>query len=127
MTYFWSIASAANMAQGGAALAVAFKSKNKNTKALAFPSGISALLGITEPAIFGVNLRFMKPFIAGSIGAACAALYASVVGLGATGTGVTGIFGILLTLHAPIHYLIMSAIAIGVSFGLTMILGIKED
>ncbi len=127
MTYFWSIASAANMAQGGAALAVAVKSKNKNTKALALPSGISALLGITEPAIFGVNLRFIRPFIAGSIGAACAALYASIVGLGATGTGVTGIFGILLTLHAPLHYIIMAAIAIGVSFVLTIILGIKED
>lgn len=127
MTYFLPIASAANIAQGGAALAVAFKSKNKNTKALALPAGISALLGITEPAIFGVNLRFGKPFIAASIGAAVAALYAAIVGLGATGTGVTGIFGILLTLHAPLQYIIMFAIALGVSFGLTMILGINED
>ncbi|RDY28975.1 PTS beta-glucoside transporter subunit IIBCA [Romboutsia weinsteinii] len=127
LTYFLPIASAANIAQGGAALAVAFKTKNKNIKSLALPAGISALLGITEPAIFGVNLRFGKPFVAASIGAACAALYAAIVGLGATGTGVTGIFGILLTLQAPLQYIIMFAIAIGVSFALTMVLGFKED
>ncbi len=127
LTYFLPIASAANIAQGGAALGVFVKTKNKKTKSLALPAAISALLGITEPAIFGVNLRYGKPFIAASIGAAFAALYAALVGLGATGTGVTGIFGILLTLHAPIQYIIMFAIALSVSFALTIVLGIKED
>ena len=126
-TYWLPIASAANLAQGGAALAVAVKSKNKKIKALAFPAALSSMLGITEPAIFGVNLRFMKPFIAGSIGAAAGALYAALIGLGATGTGVTGIFGILLPLHAPVHYIIMMAISIGVAFGLTFILGFDEN
>ena len=126
-TYWLPIASAANLAQGGAALAVAVKSKNKKIKALAFPAALSSMLGITEPAIFGVNLRFMKPFIAGSIGAAAGALYAALIGLGATGTGVTGIFGILLHLHAPVHYIIMMAISIGVAFGLTFILGFDEN
>ncbi len=126
-TYWLPLASAANVAQGGAALAVALKTKNKKLKSMALPSSLSAFMGITEPAIFGVNLRYVKPFIAASIGAACGALYASIVGLGATGTGVTGIFGILLHLHSPLNYIITMAISISVSFVLTWILGIKED
>lgn len=127
MTYWLPLASAANVAQGGAALAVAFKSKNKKMKSVALPSALSACMGITEPAIFGVNLRFGKPFIAASIGGACGALYASIVGLGATGTGVTGIFGILLHLHNPLNYIIAMAIAFGVAFIITGILGFEEE
>ncbi|SCH04324.1 PTS transporter subunit EIIC [Romboutsia sp. 1001713B170207_170306_H8] len=126
-SYFVPIACAANISQGGAALGVALRTKNPKTKALALPAALSALLGITEPAIFGVNLRYMRPFVAAAIGSACASLYAAVVGLGATGTGVTGIFGILLTLHAPLHYAILFAIAFCVSLVLTMIFGIKEE
>lgn len=127
MTYWLPLASAANVAQGGAALAVAFKTKNKKMKSVALPSALSACMGITEPAIFGVNLRYGRPFMAASIGGACGALYASIVGLGATGTGVTGIFGILLHLHNPLNYIITLAIAFGVSFVATGILGFKED
>lgn len=127
LTFWLPLASAANVAQGGAALAVAFKSKNQKMKSVALPSALSACMGITEPAIFGVNLRLVKPFIAASIGGACGALYASIVNLGATGTGVTGIFGILLHLHSPLHYVIAMAIAFGVAFVLTGILGFKED
>lgn len=126
-TYWLPLASAANVAQGGAALAVAVKSKNKKMKSVALPSALSACMGITEPAIFGVNLRYGKPFIAASIGGACGALYASIVGLGATGTGVTGIFGILLHLHNPLNYVIAMAIAFGVAFVMTGILGFKEE
>ena len=79
-------------------------------------------MGITEPAIFGVNLRFFKPFIAGCIGGGCGALYASIVHLGAKGTGVTGIFGILLCLNQPVQYLIEMAIAVGVAFAVSFIL-----
>ena len=57
-------------AQAGATLAVAVKSKSQKVKALAFPATISALLGITEPAIFGVNLRYVKPFVI-ALGAGC--------------------------------------------------------
>lgn len=127
LTFWLPLASAANVAQGGAALAVALKSKNKKMKAVALPSALSACMGITEPAIFGVNLRLVRPFIAASIGGACGALYASIVNLGATGTGVTGIFGILLHLHRPIQYIIAMAIAFGVAFVLTGILGFRED
>ncbi len=126
MTYWLPLASAANVAQGSAALAVALKTKNKKLKSMALPSSLSAFMGITEPAIFGVNMRFFKPFVAASIGGGCGALYASIVGLGATGTGVTGIFGILLHLHRPMQYIITLAIAIGISFVLTWIIW-KED
>lgn len=129
VTYWLPLASAANVAQGAAALAVAVKSKDKKIKALALPSSLSAFMGITEPAIFGVNLRFFKPFIAGCIGGGCGALYASIVHLGAKGTGVTGIFGILLCLNQPVQYLIEMAIAVGVAFAVSFILykDKKED
>lgn len=127
LTFWLPLASAANVAQGGAALAVGLKSKNKKTKSVALPSALSACMGITEPAIFGVNLRLGKPFIAASIGGACGALYASIIHLGATGTGVTGIFGILLHLNRPLQYVIAMAIAFGVAFVLTGIFGFKED
>ena len=114
VTYWLPLASAANVAQGAAALAVGIK--YQKVKSLALPSSLSAFMGITEPAIFGVNLRFFKPFIAGCIGGGCGALYASLVHLGAKGTGVTGIFGILLCLNQPLQYIIEMAISVGVAF-----------
>ena len=122
VTYWLPLASAANIAQGAAALAVALKSKDKKIKSLALPSSLSAFMGITEPAIFGVNLRFFKPFIAGCIGGGCGALYASIVHLGAKGTGVTGIFGILLCLDSPVQYIIEMLIAVGVAFAISFVL-----
>lgn len=127
LTFWLPLASAANVAQGGAALAVALKTKNKKLKSMALPASLSAFMGITEPAIFGVNLRYLRPFIAGSIGGACGALYASIVGLGATGTGVTGIFGILLHLHRPVQYILTVVIAAGVAFVVSWILGIPDE
>ena len=79
-----------------------------------------------EPAIFGVNLRFGKPFVMGCIGGAFGALFASVTGLGATGTGVTGIFGILLCLNNPVSYILMFVIAFGAAFVLTWLFGYKD-
>lgn len=122
VTYWLPLASAANVAQGAAALAVALKSKDKKVKSLARPSSLSAFMGITEPAIFGVNLRFFKPFIAGCIGGGCGALYASIVHLGAKGTGVTGIFGILLCLDEPVQYFIEMVIAVGVAFVISFLI-----
>ena len=122
VTYWLPLASAANVAQGAAALAVGIKSKDKKIKSLALPSSLSAFMGITEPAIFGVNLRFFKPFIAGCIGGGCGALYASLVHLGAKGTGVTGIFGILLCLNQPLQYLIEMVIAVGVAFAILFVI-----
>ena len=122
VTYWLPIASAANIAQGGACLAVALKTKSDKTKALAVPAGISCLLGITEPAIFGVNLPNLKPFACGMAGSACGALMCFIFHLAASGTGVTGIFGILLCIAQPVQYAIMFAVAFGVAFGLSMVL-----
>ena len=122
VTNWLPLASAANVAQGAAALAVGVKSKDQKIKSLALPSSLSAFMGITEPAIFGVNLRFFKPFIAGCIGGGCGALYASLVHLGAKGTGVTGIFGILLCLNQPLQYIIEMAISVGVAFVISFII-----
>lgn len=122
VTYWLPIASAANIAQGGACLAVSLRTKSDKTKALAVPSGISCLLGITEPAIFGVNLPKIKPFVAGMIGSACGAFCCFLFNLAASGTGVTGIFGILLCIQQPIQYAIMFAVAFGVAFGITSVI-----
>ncbi len=127
VTYWLPLASAANIGQGAATLAVALKTKNQKTKSVALPSALSAFMGITEPAIFGVNMRFFKPFICGSIGGAVGALYASIFGLGASGTGVTGIFGLLLFLHSPLNYIIMMVITVAVAFTLTWMFGYKDE
>lgn len=125
-TYWLPIASAANVAQGGACLAVAIKSRKAKVKSVAFPSALSCMLGITEPAIFGVNIRFMKPFIFGSIGGAVGACLASIMHLGASATGVTGLFAVLLHLHAPVQYIIVIGSAAAVAFILTWFFGYKD-
>ena len=122
LTFWLPLASAANIAQGAACLAVGVKSKKQKNKSLCLPSALSAFMGITEPAIFGVNIRFFRPFIAGCIGGACGAMYASVAHLGASGTGVTGIFGILLCLNMPVAYIIMFLISAGVAFGVSWLI-----
>lgn len=112
------IATAANVAQG----AVALKTRNKKTKSMAFPASLSAFLGITEPAIFGVNVRYMTPFIAGCIGGAAGALVAGICGIGASAYGITGIFGFLITTHYTLQYAIEMIVAAGVAFIISWIL-----
>ena len=120
------IASAANFAQFGACLAVAIKCRNAKLKSVALPSSLSASLGITEPAIFGVNFRFMKPFIAGVVGGAVGALFGSLTGLGATTYGVTGIPGLLAINNIPV-YVIELLISSGIAFAVTMVLWKEEE
>ena len=120
------IASAANFAQFGACLAVGLKVKNQKTKSVAIPSSMSAALGITEPAIFGVNMRFFKPFICGMIGGAVGALLAAFMGFGATAYGVTGIPG-YLTVSNPAMYTIVLAIAGGIAFAGTWMFWKEEE
>lgn len=126
-TYWLPLASAANIAQGAAALAVALKTRDQKLKSMALPSSLSAFMGITEPAIFGVNVRFFRPFICACIGGGVGAMFASITHLGASGTGVTGIFGLLLCLGSPVKYILMFMIAAGVSFVLTWLFGYKDE
>ena len=119
------IASAANFAQFGACLAVALKVKNQKTKSVAFPSALSASLGITEPAIFGINFRFMKPFLCGMAGGAVGALFGALFGLGAPVYGVTGIPAIPAVNNVPL-YLVELIISAGVAFILVWMLWKEE-
>jgi len=119
------IASAANFAQFGACLAVAVKVKNGKTKAVALPASLSASLGITEPAIFGINYRFMKPFLCGMAGGAVGALFGALFKLGAPVYGVTGIPAIPAVNNIPL-YLVELLISAGVAFVLTIFIWKEE-
>ena len=121
------IATAANVAQGAACLAVAIKTKNAKTKSVALPASLSAYLGITEPAIFGVNVRFLKPFIAGCIGGACGGLVAGITGVGATAYGITGMFGFLITTSYTVQYALIIIVATVVAFAVSWILYKEEN
>lgn len=112
-----------NVAQAGAVLAVAIKALSAKTKQVAYPSCLSALLGITEPAIFGVNLRFVKPFIMAMIGGGCGGFLASLLGLRATGMSITGIPGTLLYLNEQLPFYILVNVAFAVAFVLTYFFG----
>ena len=120
------IASAANFAQFGACLAIGLKARANRTKVVAIPSSLSAALGITEPAIFGINLRFFKPLIAGMIGGTAGAFYGALSGIGAKAYGVTGIPG-YLTIAQPIQYTILLAISGGIAFVLAWIMWHEEE
>ncbi|MBP2632392.1 MAG: system, sucrose-specific subunit [Firmicutes bacterium] len=119
---FNAIITGAIIAQGAAALAVALKTKDKKKRSLYISSAIPAFLGITEPAIFGINLRFMKPFIYALIGGACAGMCASIFQLSGTGMGITVLPGALLYVNTMVQYIIVNAVGFGVPFGLTYVL-----
>ena len=121
------IASAANFAQGAACLAVGLKAKNHKTKAVAIPSSLSAALGITEPAIFGVNLRLVKPLVCGIVGGAVGALLGAFFHIGATSYGVTGIPGFLITMDYTVQYAIVLAVSFVIAFVLTWIFWKEEE
>lgn len=116
------IATAANVGQGAAALAVAVRTKNKKTKSMALPASLSAFLGITEPAIFGVNIRYSTALIAGCIGGACGGWVASITGIGATAYGITGAFGFLITTRYMWQYALVMAVSALVSFLISFLL-----
>lgn len=85
---------ASNIAQGTAALVVGIKSKNKDLKQLGFSSGVTGLMGITEPALYGVNLRLKKPLYASMIGGCAAGLYAGITGIHTFSSTTAGIFAL---------------------------------
>lgn len=121
------IGSCGNMAQAGSVLAVGFKTKDQKIKQIAYPSALSAMLGITEPAVFGVNLRFVKPYVMALIGGGVGGFIASITGLKATGMAITGIPGLLLYLNnqMPI-YILANVAAFAVAFVLTWMFGFKD-
>ncbi|HEP1665513.1 sucrose-specific PTS transporter subunit IIBC [Streptococcus pyogenes] len=118
---------AATAAQAGATLAVAVKTKSPKLKGLAFPSTLSALLGITEPAIFGVNLRYPKVFVSGLIGGALGGWVAGLFGIAGTGFGITVLPGTLLYLNGQLlQYLVTMLVGLGVAFAIAYTWGYQD-
>ena len=124
---FNAIITGAIVAQGGAAVAVAARTRDAKKRALYISSAVPAFLGITEPAIFGINLRFMRPFICGLVGGACAGAVAGFLHLAGTGMGITVLPGTLLYLdHLP-AYILVNVIGFAVAFGLTFVVFRPEE
>ena len=126
---FNAIITAAMTAQGAATVAVGVKTKNPKLKTLAFPAALSAFLGITEPAIFGVNLRFRKPFFLSLIAGAIGGGLASILGLAGTGNGITIIPGTMLYIGNGqlLQYLLMVAVSFALGFALTYMFGYEDE
>ncbi|WP_255421501.1 MULTISPECIES: PTS transporter subunit EIIC [unclassified Turicibacter] len=121
----WSMA---NVAQGGAALAVYFLTKNAKTKAIALPSAISCFFGVTEAAIFGVNMKYGRPFIGAAIGGALGGAYIVFSKVVFTAVGVTSLPALSIAkTGTTMNYLIAMGVAVIGAFIATWILGIKED
>ena len=126
---FNAIITAAMMAQGAAAVAIGVKTKSPKLKALTFPAALSAFLGITEPVIFGVNLRFRKPFVLSLLAGALGGALSALLGLAGTSNGITIIPGSMLYVgngQLP-QYLFMVAVSFALGFTFTYLFGYDDS
>ena len=111
-----------NICQGAASLAVALKTKNKDLKQVASSAGITALLGVTEPAMFGVTLRLKKPLYAVMIGGACGGLYAGINGVVRYTSGTPGLASFAVFIGENPMNIVHAFISVGIGFAITFIL-----
>ncbi|MHA6822887.1 sucrose-specific PTS transporter subunit IIBC [Ralstonia pseudosolanacearum] len=119
----WSMA---NIAQGGAALAVFTVSRDDKIRQIALPAALSCLMGITEAAIFGINLRFFRPFIAAAVGGAVGGGWVVATHVGMTGIALTGLPGLAIVQPGSlVNYLIGAVIAFSVAFVCTRLACLK--
>lgn len=126
---FNAIITAAMTAQGAAAVAIGVKTKSPKLKALTFPAALSAFLGITEPVIFGVNLRFRKPFVLSLLAGALGGALSALLGLAGTSNGITIIPGSMLYVgngQLP-QYLFMVAVSFALGFTFTYLFGYDDS
>ena len=126
---FNAIITAAMTAQGAAAVAIGVKTKSQKLKALTFPAALSAFLGITEPVIFGVNLRFRKPFVLSILAGALGGALSALLGLAGTSNGITIIPGSMLYVgngQLP-QYLFMVAVSFALGFTFTYLFGYDDS
>ena len=122
--FIFIVASMANVAQGAATFALMTLTKDKKTKGLASSAGVSALLGITEPAIFGVNLKFKFPFFCALVGSCIASFIAGIFRVGAIALGSAGFLGFLsVNPKSIIVYVICELISFAIAFAVTFIYG----
>ena len=123
--------SVANLAAGAACLAVSLKTRRKSVKAMGYGATLSAWLGITEPAIFGINIRYgIKPMVCGAIAAGITGLIARLLNLQATANGVTGIPGTLLYIYDGkqlIGYISVAILTVVLSFAITWFFGVPKE
>ena len=126
--FIFVVASAANMAQAGATFAIFFITQNKKTKALAAPAGVSALLGITEPALFGVNLKYKYPFFIALGASGVASLFMGLFHVLAASLGSAGVLGFISIKAASIPaYLIGILISFVIAFVITFLYGRRAE
>lgn len=119
------------LAQSGAAFAVALKTKNKEFRSLAISAGVTSFLGITEPAIFGVNLKHKKPFYASMIGGAVSGGFSAMMAVKMFGFAMPSVISLPLFIEEGTKNLLYIIIAIlmsfVISFVLTLVLGFNEE
>lgn len=127
-TMLWPMIALSNIAQGSAVLGmIVLQKRNAEAQEVNIPAGISCYLGVTEPAIFGVNLKNSFPFICGMIGSAVAAIISVSTGTTANAVGVGGLPGILsIQPDSMLNFLICAIVAIIIPFVLTIIVGKKK-
>lgn len=127
-TMLWPMIALSNIAQGSAVLGmITLQRKDAAAQEVNVPACISCYLGVTEPAIFGVNLKHLYPFVCGMIGSACAAVICVATGTTANAIGVGGIPGILsIKPKYMLSFAICMAVAIVISFMLTIIVGRRK-
>jgi PTS system trehalose-specific IIC component len=119
-TILWPMIALSNIAQGSAVLAIWWMHRgDKKEEQVSFPSMISAYLGVTEPAMFGINIKYMYPFIAGMIGSGVAGLFSVLTGVTANSIGVGGLPGIL---SIQTDSMLMFGIAMVIAFIIPIIL-----
>ncbi len=122
-TFIFPIAAMSNIAQGAACLGVAFALKDPKVRGLAIPSGISALLGITEPAMFGVNLRYRQAFLAAMLGSGLASAFIALFNVKAIALGAAGFLGIpSIKPDSLAMYSIGMLISFGVAFSVSVVM-----
>ncbi len=122
--YIFVVASMANVAQGAATLAIYFLTKNAKTKGLSGSAAVSAFLGITEPALFGVNLKYRFPFFCALAGSAIGALFAGLTRVIAVSLGAAGFIGFLSIKASSIPmYVVAELIAFAAAFAFTYVYG----
>ena len=124
-TILWPMIALSNIAQGSSVLAMTvLQKKNERAQQVNVPACISCYLGVTEPALFGVNLKYVFPLVCGMIGSCCAAMISVGFGVEALSIGVGGLPGILSI--KPEYYLIFllaMIVAVAIPFTLTFIVG----
>lgn len=124
-TMLWPMIALSNIAQGSAVLAMCIlQKKDENAEQVNIPASLSCYLGVTEPAIFGVNLKYIFPFVCGMIGSACAGFLSCLFSCTANAIGVGGLPGILaMQPQSMLPYALCMGVAVAVPFVLTFIVG----